>query len=155
LVALGTLADPSWATAIDDLTPVIEAMVITQWVTRAIKIPVGRQRPYAHYTAPADYEDNLSFPSGHTSRAFSLAVSAAMIARARGYRSEPYIWTLGFTAASASAYLRIAADRHYLTDVLAGAAIGIGTGLTVPSLMCRNALSVVPVRDGVALAGVW
>jgi len=149
------LAEPSWAAVIDDFTPIVEAMVVTQWVTRAIKVPVGRQRPYAHYTGPSSYEDNLSFPSGHTSRAFSLVVSAAMVARARGYRSEPAIWAVGLTVASATGYFRIAADRHYLTDVLTGAAIGTIAGLTVPSLMCRNAISIVPARDGVAVAGTW
>jgi len=155
LVALGTLADPSWAAAIDDFTPIMETMVVTQFVTRSIKIPVGRQRPYAHYTAPNDYEDNLSFPSGHTSRAFALVVSAAMVARARRYKSEPFIWAAGLTVASASAYLRIAADKHYLTDVLSGALLGTAAGLTVPLLMRRNGPRLVPARNGVALATEW
>lgn len=155
LVAFGTLADPSWAAAIDDFTPIVEAMVVTQFVTRAIKIPVGRQRPYAHYTGPMDYEDNLSFPSGHTSRAFSLVVSAAMVARARRYKIEPVIWASGLTVATASAYLRIAADKHYLTDVLAGALLGTAAGLTVPLLMKREGMRLVPARNGVALATEW
>lgn len=155
LVALGTLDEPSWATAIDDFTPILETMVVTEWVTLGLKLAIGRQRPYAHYTEARSYEDNLSFPSGHTSRAFALVTSAAMIARARGYRSEPYVWIAGMTAAAATGYFRVAADKHYLLDVLAGAALGTGAGLTVPLLMRRNAVVLVPGREGVALAGSW
>jgi hypothetical protein len=44
----------------------------------------------------------------------------------------------GFTSASATGYLRIAADRHYLTDVLVGAAIGGAVGWAVPRLFDRR-----------------
>lgn len=155
LVALGTLADPSWAAAIDDFTPIVESMVVTQFVSRAIKIPVGRQRPYAHYGAADDYEDNLSFPSGHTSRAFTLVVSAAMVARARRYKSEPYIWAIGIPCATLSGYLRISGDKHYVTDILAGALLGTAAGLTVPLLMRREGPRLVPARNGIALATEW
>lgn len=156
LVGLGTLADgPTWARVIDDATPIVETIVITQWLTRGIKLAAGRQRPYAHYTAAVGDEDNMSFISGHASRAFAVVVSAGTVARARGYRSEPWIWTIGLTAAAASAYFRIAADQHYLTDVLAGAALGTAAGLTVPLLMRRNGPQVTVTSRGVALAGAW
>ena len=77
-----------------------------------------------------------------------------MIARARGYRSEPYIWAATGVLGAATAYLRIAADKHYATDVLAGAVLGSAVGLTVPWLMRRD-LEVLPTRNGVALAGMW
>jgi membrane-associated phospholipid phosphatase len=38
---------------------------------------------------------------------------------------------------AATGYLRIAADRHYATDVLAGAAVGTGVGLGWPLLVLR------------------
>lgn len=156
LVALGTSDNnPSWAQVIDDLTPILESAVIDGWLTRGLKIVIGRQRPYAHYTGPINHEDNLSFPSGHTSLAFSLVTSAAMVARARGYRSEPYIWAIGMTVATAAGYFRIAADKHHVTDVLAGAVTGTAVGLTVPLLMKRNAPAIVPTRGGLAVVGSW
>jgi membrane-associated phospholipid phosphatase len=155
LVALGTFDEPSWAQVIDDFTPIAEALVINAWVTRGLKLMIGRQRPYAHFAGPQSTEDNLSFPSGHTSFAFAVVTSSAMIARARGYRSEPYIWATGLTLAAAGGYFRIAADKHYVTDVLAGAAVGTAAGLTVPLLMRRNAPVVVPTRDGAAVVGSW
>lgn len=155
LVLAGTFATPSTAQFMDDVIPVAETMVVTEWVTRGIKIGIARTRPYAHFTDRQDADDNLSFPSGHTSRALSVVTSAAMIARARGYKSEPYIWVAGGAIGVTSAYLRIAADRHYLTDVLAGATLGVAAGLTVPLLMSRRNVQLTPTRNGVAFAGVW
>ena len=155
LVLAGTLASPSTAALMDDLIPIGESMVVTLWVTRALKVSFGRTRPYAHFSGPIGDEDNVSFPSGHTSRAFALATSAGYIAHVRGYKVEPYVWASGMTLAVTTAYLRIGADKHYLTDVLAGAAIGVSAGLTVPLLMRRTNATVVPTTSGIAVAGRW
>jgi membrane-associated phospholipid phosphatase len=152
-VLAGTFDDPSTAAIIDDLVPILETTMIARYATRILKISVGRQRPDSHFSA-ATSEQYLSFPSGHTSGAVSLAVSAAVVARMRGYKSEPFIWIGGTAIALGAGYFRIAADRHYLTDVLGGAALGVAAGLTVPYLMKRN-VSVMPTRDGIAVAGAW
>ena len=156
LVLAGTLATPSTAAVMDDVIPVAESMVTAQWVTRLLKITVARRRPYVVFTGETDSnEDNLSFPSGHTSLPFALVTGAGYVAHVRGYKSEPYIWAIGIPVAATSAYLRMGADRHFLTDVLAGAAIGVSAGLTVPRLMRRNAVQLTPTSNGVAFAGVW
>lgn len=155
IVLTGTLADPSWNRTIDDVLPIVESMVVTQWVTRALKLSFGRRRPDAHFAGPTDAEDNLSFPSGHTSRAFALATSAGVVAHMRGYPAEPYVWAAGLTIAAASGYFRIAADRHYVTDVLAGAAVGIVCGLTVPWLTRRSDVDANATRTAMAFGGTW
>jgi membrane-associated phospholipid phosphatase len=159
VVIAGTLRENrSWAGLIDDVVPIVETMVVTQWVTRAMKIGFARRRPYAHFgTAASDDDDNLSFPSGHASRAFAFATSAGMIARARGYPTEPYVWATGLTIAALTSYFRMAADKHYFTDVLVGGAVGVAAGLTVPLLMRRSDAGVeaMPTRTGIAFGGVW
>lgn len=155
LVLAGTLASPSTAGLIDDIVPIAETMVVTEWVTRGIKLGFARERPYAHFTDATGSDDNLSAPSGHTSRAFALMTSAGVIAHTRGYKSEPYIWAAGATIGATAGYLRIAADRHYFSDVVVGAAIGVSAGLTVPLLMRRANATVVPTGTGIAFAGVW
>ncbi len=55
----------------------------------------------------------------------------------RGYRGAPYVWALGVPLALLSGYLRIAADRHYTSDVLLGAALGSLFGGLVPWLLHR------------------
>jgi membrane-associated phospholipid phosphatase len=143
----GTLPDTTWANAIDDITPVLESIMVAGWITRGIKIKVARKRPYAYFTNKRGSDDNVSFLSGHASRAFATATAAGVIAHVRGYSAEPYIWVGGMTIAATTAYLRIAADRHYLTDVLVGSALGVAVGLTVPLLMRR------PDHDSSATSG--
>ena len=55
----------------------------------------------------------------------------------RGYRLAPLVWIAGGVIAFTVSYLRIAADRHYFTDVTVGAALGIGTGIAIPLLFHR------------------
>ena len=59
---------------------------------------------------------------------------------------------LNFTLAASTAYLRIAADKHYFSDVLVGSAFGMASGIAVP-LMWRHNLEVMPQPNGVAIAG--
>jgi membrane-associated phospholipid phosphatase len=55
-----------------------------------------------------------------------------VVATMRGRKSAPWLWASGLSLAAVSSWLRIAADRHYLTDVLAGAALGSLMGVSVP-----------------------
>jgi len=74
------------------------------------------------------------FYSGHSTFAFAMAVSAGTIASMRRYRLAPSIWATGMALAAATAYMRIAADRHYASDVTVGAILGSATGIAVPRL---------------------
>jgi membrane-associated phospholipid phosphatase len=44
------------------------------------------------------------------------------------------VWTAGILFGVGTAYTRMAADRHYFTDVLAGAGIGTAIGAGIPLL---------------------
>lgn len=62
-----------------------------------------------------------SFPSGHTATAF---MGATLLAHEYGHKS---IWIpiAGYSVATATGVLRILNNKHYASDVLVGAAIGI------------------------------
>jgi len=145
---------------IDDALPIFETVVYSELVTQAVKFTFGRQRPEVHFRDPgaaASQDSNLSWFSGHATLTFGLAVSAGVVAHRRGSALEPVIWATGLTLAATTAYLRIAADKHYLTDVLAGAVWGTATGILIPRLthaLPRN-LRVVPGARGVAVAGTF
>jgi membrane-associated phospholipid phosphatase len=124
-----------------DTLIILEAMILALNLNQATKMAVGRERPFVH-ALPADQrsqtahpsDNNTSFYSGHTTRAFSLAVATGTVAWLRGYRWAPWIWAAGLTVATSIGYLRIAADKHYFTDVLVGAAMGSAFGFGVPYL---------------------
>jgi hypothetical protein len=68
-----------------------------------------------------DGSDNLSFPSGHVSTAF---VSAEFLWQE--YKDvSPFYGIAGYAAATATAYLRISNNKHWMGDVVAGAGVGI------------------------------
>lgn len=102
-------------------TSVIEAVGLTY----AVKHVAGRERPFVKYPdkihpygAPAI--DSPSFPSNHTAAAFSLATSLS-ITYPRWYIIAPSaIWACGV------GFARMNQGVHYPTDVLAGAAVGVG-----------------------------
>jgi membrane-associated phospholipid phosphatase len=160
--ALGLLAASSRSAAwIDDALPVVEAAAAQALINQAIKVLAGRRRPFIHYAEPdrpAELDDNASFYSGHTGLTFALGTSAAVVARLRGYRLEPVLWATGIGVAAATGYLRIAADKHYLTDVTVGAVVGAAVGAAVPWLWHRHLarrrdLMLVPSAGGASVAG--
>lgn len=123
----------------EDTLLVAEAGVIAADVTQLTKLLVGRERPFVHALAPeekvatrAPADNNLSFFSGHTAETFALAAASGTIGELRGYRWAPAAWGIGGALAAFTAYLRIASDKHWLTDVLVGAVVGAGIGVAVP-----------------------
>ena len=88
-----------------------------------LKKITGRKRPCTiepHCWARLLPPDQFSFPSGHTMTAFSIALVLCYF-----YRAVEL--PLGFFACSI-AISRIVLGMHFLSDVLAGAVIGVGLG---------------------------
>lgn len=99
---------------------VCSSLAIAGTVSTLLKYAVHRDRPFETYTF-IDKETSggsYSFPSGHTSAAFSLATSVS-IAYPKWYVIAPaFLW------ATSVGYSRMDLGVHYPTDVLAGAIIG-------------------------------
>ena len=82
---------------------------------------------------PRERDATLSFPSGHASMAFASAMAGYQILRE--HPSSPLaqgFLITGLTQASLIAAFRVAASKHYLSDVIAGAALGVAMGAMVP-----------------------
>ena len=125
-----------------DLLVVAESVAVAMDLDQAVKFTIGRERPFVHALAPsqkllthAPDDNNVSFYSGHSSWTFALATAAGTVALMHGYRLAPWILGVGLAIAASTAYLRIAADQHYLTDVLTGAAMGSAFGVGLPYLL--------------------
>jgi membrane-associated phospholipid phosphatase len=146
---------------LDDALPVLESGVVMALLHHAVKFTVGRERPFVHY-APVgsrshQNDDDVSFFSGHTSTSFAIAAAAGEVAHERGYRLAPVIWGGGFALAATTGYLRMAADKHYLSDVTVGALVGTAVGLAWPRLFDRylrdRDIAVMPAASTVTIAG--
>lgn len=149
--------DFSASRLIDDILPVAETVSIVQVATRLAKYSFARRRPYAYYggaTLDPSTEDNQSFWSGHSVIGFAITSAAGTVCHFRGYWTEPYVWAAGITLSLTTEYLRMAADKHWLSDVVTGGLVGIGTGLLVPRLMQRS-VKIVPLDNGLAVAGTF
>ena len=91
----------------------LEALAVNFILTDALKFSVRRERPNG--------SDSYSFPSGHVS---TVSTSAMVL-------EEFYGWRFGvpvFALAGLTAMSRMSADEHWLSDVSAGALIGILVG---------------------------
>lgn len=74
----------------------------------------------ATHTQRPDGSAYNSFPSGHTAQAFAAATFLSEEYKDR-YQWMPYV---SYTIASSVGLLRVANNRHYISDVLVGAGIG-------------------------------
>jgi len=121
-------------TAFEDALMMAEATSAALLATQVAKLAAARLRPYA-WADPAgshDPDSRRSFWSGHTAFTFAAASAAGTIARLRGYPSWPWIMGLGLAGAAATGWLRMAADRHWATDVAVGAVVGTLSGVGMP-----------------------
>ncbi len=163
LAPIASLGMATVAAAVDDRSHeapanalvLLEAVAIAGSLDQAVKLLAARQRPFAHFGDPAvgprGPDENLSFYSGHTSLVFSLAVASGTIASMRGYTLAPLVWATSLPVALVTGYLRIAADRHYFTDVLVGAVLGSAIGFVVPFVFHRPPVeAVAPPASGAA-----
>jgi hypothetical protein len=92
-----------------------QAIIVNAVYASALKITVRRERP--------DGSNNLSFPSGHASNAFAMA---AVVARHYPKLAIPVCGAAAYIAVS-----RMAANKHYLSDIVAGGGLGWGIGRAV------------------------
>lgn len=114
MLASGKIAGNSHLTSLGG--DLLRAQIVSGSITTVIKFAVQRERP--------DSTSQLSFPSGHTSGAFA---TATVIQRRYGWRAGvPAHLIAAWIAAS-----RLNENKHFLSDVTFGAAVGIAAGRAV------------------------
>jgi membrane-associated phospholipid phosphatase len=119
----------------------LRAQIVAQTMTMGVKFAVQRERPDG---------TQYSFPSGHTASAFAMAT---VLHRDLG-------WKAGVPAYAVASYVaasRIEVNRHYLSDVALGAALGIvaGRSVTIGHGDARFAVAPTGVPGGAGVNFTW
>ena len=120
-----------------------QAFIVSGTITTVLKFLSGRTRP-SYYPANVEAEprffgpfpkrlndangsyENSSFPSGHSTVAFAVATVFAS-----EYKDNPVVPVIAYSAASLIAISRITENKHWVTDVFSGAALGYFSGKLV------------------------
>jgi len=135
---LGGSFSKEWAVVQFTGISVLAAMVM------GIKFLVRRRRPEGEWGSIYRNTDPHSFPSGHAARSFLIAVLASGLGPA-------WLAVILWVWAPLVALARVAMGVHYLSDIAAGAALGIvfaliGLEMYVPLLMWVSSLIGFPLR---------
>ena len=124
------------------------SLIASGIITPVMKIVVSRSRPSADKGAYniRPFSGGTSFPSGHATQAFAVASVIAT------HYDELWIKASAYGVASLVGFARLYHDKHFLSDVVAGAAIGTVVGRTVvrfnDARRGGTTLAITPLIDG-------
>lgn len=119
MVAVWLLGDVFWK---EWALVLFIGIFVTATIVIALKFLIRRQRPEGEWGAIYRRTDPHSFPSGHAARATMLAVLVVGMGPA-------WLVPIMLIWAPLVTLSRVAMDLHYLSDAVAGAALGILVGL--------------------------
>lgn len=126
---------------IRDAGAVATAMLLGILASETLKLLVARPRPWDALLDPPGF----SYPSGHSMGAAALAVSLALIAAAAPASPSAPVrparrrvaWAIAAAWILLMMWSRTAVQVHWLSDTIAGAALGIAAALTARALWLR------------------
>lgn len=96
-------------------------MIVSDAISAALMAGVVQGLKATTHVMRPDGSNNHSFPSGHTATAF---MTATMLSREYGHLS-PWVSVGAYSVATATGLMRMANNKHWLSDVMVGAGVGI------------------------------
>lgn len=130
-----------------------EAAGLSVVTTYVFKAAAGRERPNQTTDANQWRMGGSSFPSLHVSAAFAIGT---VFAESGSEESRWLTRTVGYGLAGLTAYQRVKHNAHWLSDTVAGAALGAATGIFVVHRTYGNSalsgLSVAPMDGGMMVS---
>jgi len=125
-----------------------EALVNSVIAGAALKGITQRARPLAGVERSEFFDGGSSFPSGHSTQAWAVATVIA-----HEYKDRPAVQIAAYGIASAVSVARFTGHKHYLSDVLAGSALGYSIGKFVYHAHHRESLN--EDDDGEIVKSAW
>lgn len=113
-----------------------EAMIDSMIVEGVLKGITQRARPLDGRERSEFFDGGSSFPSGHSTQAWAVATVIA-----HEYKDRPAVQIAAYGIASAVSVARFTGHKHYLSDVLAGSALGFSIGKFVYHAHHRETLT--------------
>jgi hypothetical protein len=142
--------DPEIRSTARDMT---EAVVFATGGAFALKHAFGRERPVSTTDRSAWFSGGDSFPSGHTAAAFA---AAQVFADSRP--DGEWAWRIAaYSMGALTAYARVHDNQHWLSDTVAGTALGVATGRFISNRSAiaedekKVHLSIHPMKGGAML----
>jgi hypothetical protein len=132
----------------------LEAAAFSGAAGYALKELAARERPFETDDSDAWGENGDAFPSVHTAAAFAIGT---VLAESGNDRVRWLRRTIGYGLAAGTAYARMDHDAHWLSDTVAGAALGIATARFVMKQRendRRGRITFEPLPDGIAVGYV-
>lgn len=109
-----------------------KSIAFTEVAVQWLKVATHRSRPVLYTEEAPDVADDRknrkSFPSGHTAVTFAMATSYAVLAHGQELSHATRNSVVLFSSAAVVGVLRVVAGKHFPTDVLAGAGVGVTIG---------------------------
>lgn len=134
-----------------------ETLALSYGLKEVVKGLVVRYRPYAYASSvPASLlvgpGIENSFPSGHVTVAFAAAVSTGYIFDLynKNTAARVAVWSSALGLATATAVFRVWSGNHFMSDVVAAAALGSLVGFIVPFVHSPPGLSSVGITPPIA-----
>jgi PAP2 superfamily len=124
-----------------------EALIDSMITEAALKGISQRARPLAGVERSEFFDGGTSFPSGHSTQAWAVATVIA-----NEYKHRPAVQIAAYGIAGAVSVARFTGHEHYLSDVIAGSALGYGIGKFVFKAHHRES---VDADDGAISKSAW
>lgn len=123
-----------------------EALIDSAIVEGVLKGVTQRARPLDGVERSEFFDGGSSFPSGHSTQAWAVATVIA-----NEYKHRPAVQIAAYGIASAVSVARFTGHKHYISDVIAGSAMGYAIGKFVFNAHHRE-----PVEsDGAISKSAW
>lgn len=145
---------------VDDVIVLTETVMVSTLFQQVANFGYQRPRPRTYEGDPTDLhagEGYLSFLAGHVATTTAVLTASAFTLRQR-YGEQVWPWIVTGVVAASVGTERVLGGYHFPSDVVLGAALGLGVGLAVPWLHAHEpavhlTIASVPSGYGVVALG--